>query len=84
MLVQDLHIRKYGSFKKTSLVWGLIAQYFGKLQGQKEQRSSEVKGASARRGASDWSRSGRLNLWRDLRPGVSACLERTQHAHLLA
>lgn len=30
-----------------SLVWEVIAQDFGKLQGQKEQRSSEVKGASA-------------------------------------
>ena len=73
-----------GALKRMSLVWELIAQYFGKLQGPKEQRSSEVKGARRRRGASDWSRSGRLNLWRDLRPGVSACLERTQHAHLLA
>ena len=27
------------------LVWELIAYHFGKLLGQKEQRSSEVKGA---------------------------------------
>lgn len=29
-----------------NLVWDLIAYHFGKLLGQKEQRSSKVKGAS--------------------------------------
>ena len=35
-----------GALRQMNLVWELIAYDFGKLQGQKEQRSSEVKGAS--------------------------------------
>ena len=63
-----------GALRRMSSVREVIAYDFGNLEGQKEQRSSEVKGASVRERASDWSRGGRLNLWRDLRPGVSAYL----------
>ena len=39
-----------GALRKISAVWGRIARDNGKLQGQKEQRSSEVKGASITQG----------------------------------
>ncbi len=34
------------ALRQMTFVWELIAYDFGKLQGQKEQWSSEVKGAS--------------------------------------